>query len=354
MLKKFTLGWTDGLKTGSYTMYPDVVFESYEYLGNASNNFFEGKPISIASVEDSVCSTYGVLVDNKEGVIIESTLIGLNPRMQGKQEESNYFDDLNKIIPTCQMHFHLEEVSYCLNSWDTNYQHFIVETLPKIHVSVLEKNCPVVVLDMPFIREIVMIAYPDVEFIFIKDDVGVEAKLVNIPMPVAQNFESIVNLQMLAFDNLRNKILFPVPQTSEKLYLARIHTDGLAGRFRRMTNYSEVMEFFVNDNFVVDDFVDKTLVEKMILTAKFRKHVTPIGANLINYLFAQNPIDLYVLSHPYFNSHQYFINLFEAMKLPIKYHIIPAGIEAVGEDNWIGHLNSPYRIDMNILAPHLH
>lgn len=78
MLKKFTLGWTDGLKIGSYIMYPDVVFESYEYLGNASNIFFEGKPISIASVESSVCSTYGVLVGNKEGIIIESTLIGLN------------------------------------------------------------------------------------------------------------------------------------------------------------------------------------------------------------------------------------------------------------------------------------
>jgi len=353
MIEKYIVGWIDSKKKQQYTLYSEAIFETYPDLGKASKFFFEEKNITIASVKNAICLTCGVLV-NKEGLIIESTLIGLNPRMQGAQEEFDYFNKINDVVLDAGYYRYLDEVSYCLNAWDTNYQHFIVETLPKIHASQLKKNCPIVVLDMPFIREIVEMAYSSMEFIFLNHGEGIEADLVHIPMPVVQNFEPIVDLQVLAFENLRSKILYPVSQEFGDIYLARMNTQGLAGHMRRITNDSEVMDFFVKNDFKVDDFVEKTLIEKMVLTAQFKRHITPIGANLINYLFAQNPIDLYVFSHPYFTSHQYFINLFAAMKLPINYHILPAGVEATGSDNWVGVGNSPYRIDMDILITSLH
>jgi hypothetical protein len=52
----------------------------------------------------------------------------------------------------------------------------------------------------------------------------------------------------------------------------------------------------------------------------------------------------------HFKSHLYFIKLFEVMELPINYHVIPAGVEAFGADNWDDQLNSPFIIDINILS----
>ncbi len=351
MVIPVSLGWSVNNNNRDRKLYLDSRFQSFPDLGIASTNFFNGKTVSFANIKNCVCSKHGVFNCENE-LILEATILGLYPRMQYTKEEEVYIRDVNSLERSYELSETIEEAAYCMNAWDHNYQHFIIETLPKIHLAYLKTNCEIIVTDNDFVREIVSTAYPNRTFRFLKLNSIVKVRNLYLPMPVAQNFEQVLPLQIFALLNLREKLAFPTQQTTDKMYLARLNVKGMAGQFRRMTNDSDVLDFFKRNNVVIDDFSNKTLPEKVELSSRFKYIYTPIGANLINFIFTQNEINLYVISHPYFNSHAYFVALFEAMRLPIKYHVIPAGMEAFGDDNWLGQLNSPYRVDMNILAAH--
>lgn len=321
-------------------------------LGHSSKNFFDGKLASIYTIKDVHCIQKGVFT-SRNNFIIESSLLGLYPRMLGTDDEVNYLTGLGECFSNFPICGSISEASYCVNSWDVNYQHFIVETLPKIHLVYLKSNSPIVVMDVDHIREIVSISYPDRHFIFLKPGEKLHVSTLHLPMPVAQNFEPLVELQIAALLNLRERIPNVQTEACGDVYLARKNVKGMAGQHRRIVNESEVFELFELKNVFIDDFAGKTLSEKSILASSYRNSYTPIGANLINYIFAKNEIDLHVIDHPYFKSHEYFKNIFHSLRLPISYHIITCVTRANGEDDWVGQLNSPYRVDIKKLEDYI-
>jgi hypothetical protein len=347
MALAISIGWSSEVKNVQRVVHTSFPTQTFDDQGHASRVFFSGKEISLAKIKYGTCSPLGVHIDFNS-LILESTLIGVNPRMQGTKEEGEYIGSIDFSALNSAAVENIREAAYCINAWDHNYQHFIIETLPKIHLAYLKTACPIIVMDQEFIREIVSIAYPDREFIFLKKNSAIKVETVYLPMPVAQNFEPVVPLQISALRHLRVKLSLPVPQTADKVYLARINVKGMAGQYRRITNDTEVLDFFRKQGVGVDDFFGKTLPEKVQLASQYRVHFTPIGANLINYLFLKNPIELNVFSHPYFVSHGFFVNLYKALDLPITYNIVPCGIEAHGEDNWKS-INSPYLVDLYVL-----
>ena len=188
MLTAVSVGWVVGANNYDRKGNFDPKLQYFPDLGHASNKFFSGKEISCATIENSICSTHGVYINENE-LVLESTILGLYPRMQGSKYEENYIIEINPSLLTYEQGEALEEAAYCMNEWDHNYQHFIIETLPKIHLAYLKTTCPIILMDCEHIREIVLIAYPNRDFIFLKKNSAIKVRCLHLPMPVAQNFE---------------------------------------------------------------------------------------------------------------------------------------------------------------------
>ena len=83
----------------------------------------------------------------------------------------------------------------------------------------------------------------------------------------------------------------------------------------------------------------------------FRSYqITPVGANLMNYIFVTKSLTLFVIDHPLQNNyaHNFFIHVFRSLGLSIDYNILDisercSGIEYDGLDH--GDHNVPYSID---------
>lgn len=319
-------------------------------LGSVSPVSFDGQPVSFSCVEHAECYAFGVLAANR--VLLESTLLGLNPNMVSEDGAKLYLKDAEGAIGSGINFGDFSELAYCINSWDSNYQHFIVETLPRIHVAQSQFNCPIVVSDQPHIREILGIAYPDISFVYLNNISSLRARRVYVVLPIGRNFEPLVEAQLRAIKWLRERAIFPVVRSSDAgnvAYIGRLETSGLAGQARRIVNGDDVLLAFSEQGHAIHDFYRKTLAEKCWITSSYSVYFSPIGANLMNFIFSQNGAVLNIIDHPYFNQWEFFSNLLTEVGVPIQCVWLNVAGKASGGDDWAGNLNSPFIVDKNRL-----
>ena len=117
----------------------------------------------------------------------------------------------------------------------------------------------------------------------------------------------------------------------------------LSGINRYITNFSQ-FEFLL-DKFSIPifDCNGLTLTEKCSSSSLYKYQITPIGANLMNYIFITQPITLFVIDHPCVNGHGFFIHIFQALGLPIDYNILEISNEKYKQCP--SDHNIPYSID---------
>jgi hypothetical protein len=130
-------------------------------------------------------------------------------------------------------------------------------------------------MDCAHIREVVSSAYPERLFIFLRESESVKVKILDLPTPVAQNFESLVPLQIFALLSLRERLVFSVSHAIGIVYLARENVKGMAGQHRRIVNVSQAYDFFRLNHGDIDDFSGKSLSEKLELASRYRNSFTP-------------------------------------------------------------------------------
>lgn len=322
--------------------------EEYPIFGLVSDAFGT-KPVSVSLVKDTHINTYAAFVKGK--IIYESCLLIQYTNSFNNQVGDDFIQKAIKSIENAHDATHYHEGCYCLNHWDSNYQHFILETLPKIYIASKILKCPIFVFDAQHVRELLECMFPFQDFIYISDDLIFNCERLYFVNPIGENFRPLTDIQISTLKHLRKTVINLQPCveiTDSIIYNGRIKTDGIAGFHRRITNLLEFNELIKKRNIHIDDFYGKTLADKTLLASKASTQITPIGANLLNYLFVQSNIKLYVIDHPYFDSNDYFKSLFQLIDVPLDYNVLSVSERDKTGNDWTGLHNSPYSINIPI------
>ena len=320
--------------------------------GKVSEQKYGDKLFSFFTVDDTIFTSKGVFFDQK--LIVESCLLGQHPYfMDGGAGDiyveesfwSNLFDGQSIF---------LDEAFYCCLDFDINYQHFLIESLPKIYLaSMLSDSIPIVVNDLPFIREILSYIVPEKRLIYITKNVDIyKCKKLHIIPSVGTNYDDLNNLQVSSLKKLRESVLSRSLENSAIIndiaYNARLR-GTLIGSNRCITNFSQVESLIHKFSIPILDFGDLTLPEKCSISSLYKYQITPVGANLLNYIFVTQPLTLFVIDHPHYNNHglNFCSHVFQSLGLPIDYNIlkISAQCEQYSPSPDGNVHNSPYLID---------
>jgi hypothetical protein len=321
--------------------------------GKVSEQKYGDKLFSFFTVNDTVFTSKGVFSDQK--LIVESCLLGQYPMYMDDGgigdayvEEAFWSDLFEK-----QTGF-LNEAFYCCLDFDCNYQHFLIEMLPKIYLaSMLSDSIPIVVKDIPFIREILSYIIPEKRLIYISTFDIYKCKKLHIIPSVGTNYDNLNSLQVSSLKQLREAVLSRSSETgaiiNDIAYNAR-QKGNVIGSNRYITNFSQVESLINKFSIPILDFGGLTLPEKCSISSLYKYQITPIGANLMNYIFVTQPLTLFVIDHPLHNNygHVFFSHVFKSLELPITYDILSisvrcSSIQYDGLDH--GDHNVPYSID---------
>ena len=321
--------------------------------GKVSEQRYGDKLFSFFTVNNIVFTSKGVFFNQK--LIVESCLLGQYPMYMDDggigdaYVEESFWPDLFDHQTGL-----LDEAFYCCLEFDCNYQHLLIEMLPKIYLaSMLSDSIPIVVKDLPFIREILSYIIPEKRLIYITHSDIYKCKKLHIIPSVGTNYDNLNNLQISSLKKLRESVLSKSLETGATIndiaYNARLK-GNIIGSNRRITNFSQVESLMHKFSIPILDFGDLTLPEKCSISSLYKYQITPIGANLMNYIFVNQPVTLFVIDHPLYDNygHIFFIHVFQSLGLPITYNILNisercSSIEYNGLD--LGDHNVPYSID---------
>jgi hypothetical protein len=324
------------------------------HYGKVCEKRYNDTFISFFTVNDTSFTHRGVFFDQK--LIVESCLLGQYLNLNYIDDGGNICDDyveetFTQDYSSYQSIF-LDEAFYCCLTYDVNYQHFLLESLPKICLaSMLSDSIPIVVNDIPFIREILSYLIPEERLIYINpifDPVIYRCKKSYIIPSVGKNYHDLNNLQVSSLKKLREVVLSASLIGSEVIndiaYNTRL-TGQLSGSNRSIANFSQVESLIHKFSIPVFDFGGLTLSEKCSVSSLYKYQITPIGANLMNYIFVTQSLTLFVIDHPFYNNygHNFFIHVFQSLGLSIDYNILDISEQC--EQNKTIDNNVAYLID---------
>lgn len=250
--------------------------------------------------------------------------------------------------------FTINQAIYCEHLWDRNYQHFMVETLPRLWVLAqipAYAGLPLIVSDFEYVREIAVLCFPGREFIYINENskIMVTGQVV-FCSAIAKNFAEISEPLIGALRFLRDCVLRHVAGLEqaglapELSYFGRKFAAEYAGNRRVMENFSYLEPILQEHGFEITDFDGKLIIDKAKLLRHLRCAVSPIGANLMNFLFAPQNSVLIVINHPIFNAAGYFFDLLASLGFDRGQMLVFEDVEVADKENvWP---NCPYVIDI--------
>ncbi|CAA0327627.1 hypothetical protein ALT785_390008 [Alteromonas infernus] len=244
----------------------------------------------------------------------------------------------------------LENAVVITSLHDKNYQHFLIETLSRIYV-VLESfylDCPIVLLDYPHIRETVDITFPNNDFIFIgeKDVINVMEQCY-FPSFVSKN---MCALSQATFESLR-LFIKNVANNSDvqkcgksHVYIGRKQSVQNAGNGRFCINEEQLQLRIADYGYSTASFDGLTLQEKSKLISNAQIVISPVGANVMNLIFAQNAERIILFTHnKAFPNPNWFVKLLKACCPKLKQVVLFDGIDIVDNDKSV---NVPYKVDV--------
>lgn len=212
--------------------------------------------------------------------------------------------------------------------WDSNYQHFLVETLPIIHyINKIDslRDTPILVHDQEHVRETLDILYPGRAFLFCKKEDSVYAQRSLYFTPVTRNFDALSPIAVEALKALRERTIEKALQEhgapaerSSLVYFRRVDKPEYAGRFRTMANEADLLAAIEPHGARVEAFDDLSLTQKASLLQGCRYALSPIGANLMNFLFAPAGVRLLVIGHPRFSTGPWFGAMLEKLEIGLQ------------------------------------
>ena len=322
-----------------------------------------GGPCRIINLGPGLLSDVGFVGDNilSGKVILESSRYGLMPiDWIGEEYVNNDLVSLINDFKENKFYVDADEIFHASADWDWNFQHFITESFPRIYLlykvlgdALLEKKIKITVSDFPHVKEILGICFPELNFFYLKrrERLKVKGSCYFVP-PVFKNIgeQTIFAIEAMRFlrqsyMNLWNED-FNKPKY--KCYFGRKIDPLYAGNDRVILNEQEVTDSLGVLNFKKDHFDGMTNMEKMNLLSTINFAIMPVGANIMNLLFAPIPISIIVILHPIFRPIDWFKNLLIASGAPlVNFNSFDATL-LVDENKKIA--NSPYIVDCQKLT----
>lgn len=287
----------------------------------------------------------GTIFDNQ--LIQESSYINGYPK---RLSESSIIEQV--VIDKVRSNdkgLELENAVVITSLHDKNYQHFLIETLSRIYV-ILESfylDCPIVLLDHPHIREIVNITFPNNDFIFIGErDVVNVMEQCYFPSFVSKN---MCALSQATFESLR-LFIKNVANNSDvqkcgnsHVYIGRKQSVQNAGNGRFCINEEQLQLRIADYGYATASFDGLTLQEKSKLISNAQTVISPVGANVMNLIFAQNAERIILFTHnKAFPNPNWFVKLLKACCPKLKEVVLFDGIDIVDNDESV---NVPYKVD---------
>ena len=275
----------------------------------------------------------GILRRNRD-VLVESVLpIFFNDDYHYEETKKPPLYSLRLLEKTmfC-FNYEVEELIFMSNSWDKNYQHFLLETFPRIfHANKLfAPDMPIAVVDLNFIREILSLCFPERKFLYLKenDHVNVTGAVYTFT-PFMRSFTVPAEpITIEALTLLRDKVLKVTRQlngtlrASPKVYVDRrldLVSDYAGARERKLRNPQDVYHLFSKHDYVPIHFDGYTLYEKAMLLQGREHIILPMGSSCMNLLFIDQACDVTIINHPVaLRWDFYFIDLYRKLASPIK------------------------------------
>jgi len=218
------------------------------------------------------------------------------------------------------------------NPWTYNFSHMLNETLPRIMVYLdIKKNTDVKMIIhteyyYDYVKEILQlfgIYDNDIVLIPQKNDIYQFDKLftANICGGLSIPNEEIkivffTKLRQLIYDKIKDNLLNNT-DVNRILYIKR-NDKIMTGKARELINENEIINELKRFNCnVVDNFSEKNIFEKAKLLYNAKIIITPLGANLMNIAFSNNPKKMIVLTNGIFRTtyhNDLFNNIGEKME----------------------------------------
>lgn len=261
----------------------------------------------------------------------ETTLFGINPMYYENHFGGPYAEwaDKHGSAPPPNVTMSLDRAVVVPGLWDTNYQHFITESLPVIHyvcgVGSLN-DTPIVVHDRPYVREILGLLYPDRQFIFVAPSQFIQiADRALYITPITRNVDELGEASRRSFTFLRQAVFAKAglaedaaPAEGVSAFYGRKPSPEHSGKTRVMVNEEEMLAGLRDRGFDMRTFDGLSMEEKARSLADVSTVVTPIGANLLNLIFAPRRLKVLVVAHPVFKNTDWFFGLFRLLGIDLQ------------------------------------
>lgn len=322
---------TDSCSIGDY-----YIFRGYGCV----DPIYGGEEPILLNMGPGLAAQFGAVANDK--VLLQSTVLGINPQFVPPPGDRRAVEKINNCTEYLKiMHGRYKDFKkiasvpfaiFALYYWDTNYQHFIVETYPRIWIAshfARRYGLPIIVLDAPHIRELITLTMPDLvrhcEVIYVQKDEAVEVTQGCLwPSAIGQNMARITPAQAEALRSLRRHIVTAadtvdhVAPEGRRVFLYRMNLASNTAGGRLMSNIDAFVEIVQKRGFSTVVLENKTLPQKRDALRGAGAVVSPAGANLINLLFLDRGARLLVLSHPGFGAFPFFEELFRTCEIELE------------------------------------
>ena len=242
---------------------------------------------------------------------------------------------------------------FAAHIWDHNYQHFLVETYPRIwaicQIAELD-DLPIIVSRHPHVREILTTCFPDRTFISLEpgDEIVVDGPVFCYGV-ITRNMEGVPEGLAAAIRFLRETTLTAAGalQAAEhaevrKVFFHRKPDPSYQGNQRVLANFDEIEAVLQRSGVVTENFDGKTLFEKACTAHSVSRAISPVGANLMNLIFLPLSSHIMIIEHPIFKAH-FFPKLYVSLGFSAEnIWLFSETTKANPEDELV---NCPYTID---------
>jgi hypothetical protein len=267
---------------------------------------YNGRYPSVYRLPKGVITRHGILSAEKN-ILAATTLANIYPA-QSSEHIKFTGDNITALLGGNYNQTRVACAALASNSWDRNYQHFLIDTLPKIEFldAHLSSDVAICVSDTSFSREISEIAYPKRRFIYLSpQDVVIADNIAWGISSLAANMSPVTDVCSKALAKLRGLVLKnshdtnpPQTSASPRAYISRRSFHENVGNSRVLLNDSDLAYLLGKHNFLSITFEGLSLGEKALLLSGRKLFISPVGANLMNLLFCHDPYHLSVIMHP--------------------------------------------------------
>ncbi|MBT8637307.1 glycosyltransferase family 61 protein [Polynucleobacter paneuropaeus] len=297
--------------------------------------------------------TSSAVLNSSGGYLCDGSIFSINPNWA--QGNKDFYALVDNAIQLKLRHLKTEiftegELGFACNLWDGNYQHFIIESFPKICV-LYDLGIRAIVFDRPFIRDLCSSVFPNNDFLFLS-----ESQYINYSGPlftvesIFRNFSDLPKYLVKSLKFLRESIAINAPhqlieeKKSDFFYLGRLDLPSNVGNTRICNNSNAVNSLLEKYRFNFFSMEGLTFFQKYEILKGKRKILSPIGANLINLILAEDGANICVIGHPQLNQYSWFERL-------LKYVNPTLGLSLFDNVQVVGDLkeNAPYLVDIDKL-----